>query len=221
MQLLVIALASISVLAAAAQPKPQVISFGKWTSVKWEVVAAETKFFEMKVRGLFVDSRLKEFTTRLPHEVTDRLLVVQAMYRLNDSLLDESGPRWQWQGGGWLLVDRITGRLTVIPLPEFDTLSSKASWYRDHGACCGVSDDGKKLFAIVVQLGRRKPILKKPLGEIHDQEIPGSHCSPPAGQRQPVRVTFEPANGEKMTFALRGHVVDLIEDEEEEEAGSR
>jgi len=45
----------------------------------------------MKVRGLFVDSRLKEFTTGLPHEVTARLLVVQRVYRLNDSLPDESG----------------------------------------------------------------------------------------------------------------------------------
>jgi hypothetical protein len=176
----------------------------------------------MKVRGLFVDSRLKEFTTGLPYEVTDRPFVVQRGHRLNDSLPDESGsgPGWQWQRGGWLVVDRVTGRLTAIPLPELDTLSSNASWYRDYVAYCAVSDDGKKLFAIVVQLGRRKPILKKPLGEIHDQEIPGSQCSPPGWQRQPVRVTFEPTNGEKITFAFRGPMVDLIEDEQEEETGS-
>jgi len=92
---------------------------------------------------------------------------VQRAYRLNDSLPDEpgSGARWQCQCGGWLLVDRITGRVTAIPLPEFDTHDSNASWYRDYIAYCGFSDDGKKLSTIVVQLGRRKPVLKKPPGE--------------------------------------------------------
>lgn len=92
---------------------------------------------------------------------------MQRAYRLNDSLPDEpgSGARWQCQCGGWLLVDRITGRVTAIPLPEFDTHDSNASWYRDYIAYCGFSDDGKKLSTIVVQLGRRKPVLKKPLGE--------------------------------------------------------
>ncbi|HWX93992.1 MAG TPA: hypothetical protein VNY29_15295 [Terriglobales bacterium] len=45
-----------------------------------------------------------------------------------------------------------------------DPFYSTASWYRDYIAYCGVSDDGTKLFAIVAQLGRRKLILKKPLG---------------------------------------------------------
>jgi hypothetical protein len=37
----------------------------------------------------------------------------------------------------------------------------------------------------------------------------------------PVRVSFEPAGANKQTFAIRGHVVDLVNDEEEEEEGSK
>jgi len=47
--------------------------------------------------------------------------------------------------------------------PEFGSYYSVASWYRDYVAYCGVSDDGKKLYAVVFQVGRRKPVLKKPL----------------------------------------------------------
>jgi hypothetical protein len=32
-------------------------------------------------------------------------------------------------------------------------------------------------------------------------------------------VSFEPAGGARQTFAIRGHVVDLVEDAEEEEEG--
>ena len=38
---------------------------------------------EIKVRALFVDTRLKEYTIGLPHDVTDRLFVVRRAYRLN------------------------------------------------------------------------------------------------------------------------------------------
>ena len=107
---------------AAAVPKPHVITFGKWTPVKWLVGPAESKPLDLKIRGLYVDTRLKEYPTGAPHEVTDRLLVVRRVFRLNDTLPDENGPtpRWQWERGGWLLVDRLTGRVSQINLPEFD-----------------------------------------------------------------------------------------------------
>jgi len=65
---------------------------------------------EMKVRALFVSTRLKEFTTGVPQEITDRLFVVRPAFRVNDSLPAESALRGEWQGGGWLLVDRGSGR---------------------------------------------------------------------------------------------------------------
>ena len=184
--------------------------------------ACEGKPLELKVRALFVDTRLKEYTTGAPHDVTDRLFVVRRVFRLNDTLPAESAsaPRWVWERGGWLLVDRVTGRVAQIPLPEFDPFYSTGSWYRDYIAYCGVSDDGKKLFAVVAQLGRRKPILKKLLGEPDGDDLPDSECPAPAWQRQPTRVTFQPDDTQKITFSVRGHAVDIVNDtEEDEEAG--
>ena len=103
-----------------------------------------------------------------------------------------NSPRILAPGIAFLLVDRVTGRVTQMNLPKFDPFYSTASWYRDYVAYCGVSDDGKKMFAIVTQLGRRKPILKKPLGEPDGDEMPDSECPAPAWQRQPARVTFQP-----------------------------
>jgi hypothetical protein len=94
--------------------------------------------------------------------------------------------------------------VTQINLPEFDPFYSTASWYRDYVAYCSVSDDGKKLFAVVAQLGRKKPILKKPLGEPEGDDLPDSECPAPAWQRQPARVSFEPDENQKLPFPCAG-----------------
>ncbi len=179
----------------------------------------------MKLRPLLVDARIKEFTFESPHEITERLFVVRRAFRLNDSLPHEGGaPRWQWQRGGWILVDRMTGHISPLNLPEFDMAYSDAIWYRDYAAYCGISDDGKKIFAIVAQISRRKPVLKKSLDAGSLAAARGNAslepaCSAPTWQRSPVRVTFEPSSAAQETFAIRGHVVDLMpEDDEIEEA---
>lgn len=211
---------------ASAVPKVHIITFGKWTSVPWLPGAGDNKHDDkpvpLKIRPLLVDARIKEFVLGAPHDVTDRLFVVRRAFRLNDSLPDDPAPRWQWQRGGWLLVDRTTARITPINLPEFDVYYSAASWYRDYVAYCGVADDGKKTYAIVAQLTRRKPVLKKPLSnEVSEDAAPDSACPSPAWQRSPARVSFEPAGAPKQTFAIRGHAVDLINDTEGEEEGSK
>ena len=116
-------------------------------------------------------------------------------------------------------MDRTTGRVSAITLPEFDAYYSAGIWFRDYVAYCGVSDDGKKIYAMVAQLSRRKPVLKKPLSNdgVGDDAAPDSACAPPTWQRGPVRVSFEAAGSAKQTFAIRGHVVDLVNDAEEEE----
>ena len=202
-----------------AVSKPHVVAFGKWTTAKWYVGPNENTAVDLRLRALFVDTRLKEYTTGLPHDVTERLFVVRRVFRVNDALPEEAGaqPRWQWQRGGWLLVDRVSGKVAQIALPEFDPYYSTASWYRDYAAYCGVSDDGKKLFAVVAQLGRRKAILKKPLGEPGGEDAPDSECPAPVWQRQPVRVTFQPEEDQKLTYAVHGHVVDIVNDEEDDE----
>jgi hypothetical protein len=210
--------------AEGAVAKVHVIVFGKWTSARWFTdVAGEDKSTSIKIRALVVDGRVKEYTLGAPHEVTDRLFVVRRVFRLNDSLPEETSPRWQWQRGGWLMVDRVTGRVSPINLPEFDVYYSAASWYRDFIAYCGVADDGKKTYAMVAQISRHKPVLKKELsGEgVSEDAAPDSACTVPVWQRGPVRVSFEAEGAAKQTFAIRGHVVDVVNDAEEEEEGSR
>lgn len=212
-----------STVAHAAAAKSHVIAFGKTMPVKWFSANDETQSRTLKVRPLLVDGRIKEYTLGSSHEVTERQFVVQRAFRLNDSLPEDSGaPRWQWQRGSWLLVDRITGHISAINLAEFDSTYSAASWYRDYVAYCGVSDDGKKISAVVAQLSRRKPVLKKALaGSIADDAPPDSACPAPSWQREPVRVSFEPASDTRQTFAIRGRAADLVNDADEDEEGSK
>ncbi len=50
----------------------------------------------------------------------------------------------------------------------------------------------------------------------------GALCPAPVWQRSPARVSFAPVSGEKQTFAIRGHVVDVVSsDEEQEEEGTQ
>ncbi len=217
-------------LAASPASKPHVITFGKWIPVQWpaETVAPNAKPLAQKVRPILVDARLKEFTLGAPHDVTDRLFVIRRAFRVNDSLPQESisAPRWQWQPGGWLLVDRLTGRISAVNLPQFDPEVSAASWYRDYAAYCGVSGDGKKIYAMVAQIGRRKPVLKKALEDVKlpddaaKASSPDSLCPSPTWERFPTRVAFEPADAAKQSFSIRGHIVDVIsEPDDEEEEG--
>jgi hypothetical protein len=212
---------------AFAASKPHVISFGKPVSAKWFVGADENYPMEIKVRALYVDARLKEFTLGNPHDVTDHFFVVRRAFHVNDALPEEATtiPRWKWQRGGWLLVDRVSGHISQLSLPEFDTYYSAPSWYRDYVAYCGVSDGGKKVYVVVAQLGRKKPILKKSLGEVNPgnaevpdkppEDLPDSECPAPSWQRQPARVTFT-SRGQTFTFSVRGHdaeVLDIADDE--------
>lgn len=211
--------------ATAGAVKTHVVTLGKWSAVPWipsAATAADTPQ-TLKVRPLLVDTRVKEFTQGPAHDVTDRLFVIRRAFRLNDSLPQETAsPRWQWQRGGWLLVDRITGRISAVRLPDFDAVYSDVSWYRDYAAYCGLSDDGKKTFALVAQLNRRKPILKKLLEKSQiaaeqNKEAPESACPLPVWQRDPARVAFEAAGTSKQVFAIRGHVIDLVSEAEEAE----
>jgi hypothetical protein len=204
---------------ALGAAKPHIVSFGKWSTIKWCVEPNESKCLDLKVRVMYVDGRVRESTLGSPHEVTDRMFVVRRAFRVNDSLPGDKGAAtgWVWQRGGWLLVDRTTGRISSIALPEFDSYYSAVSWYRDYAAYCGVSDDGKKLFAIVFQVGRRKPVLKKALGDAGGDDAPDSECPAPGWERRPIRVTFEPDENQKFTYSVRGHAADLVSDDEGEE----
>jgi hypothetical protein len=216
-------LALTSVVAYGATAKQHVISFGKPLSVKLFVGPSEDKTLDIKVRALYVDSKIKEFTTGEVHDVTDRLFVVRRSFRVNNNLPIEVAPvgqrkmpKWLWQRGGWLLVDRLTGRVSQVNLPEFDPFYSEATWFRDYVAYCGVSDSAEKLYAIVTQLGRKKPVLRREIGTASQGDLPDADCAAPTWEREPVRVTFLPKKSDKISYTVRGHAADVAPGSDEE-----
>jgi hypothetical protein len=231
--------------AFAATAKTHTIAFGKWITVRCSTdceIAAADKSSILKLRPLLIDGRVKDFTFGQTHDITDRLFTVRRAFRVNDSLPQESSspPQWQWQLGGWLLVDRVSGHTSVLNLPDYDAIYSAVSWYRDYAAYCGLSDDGKMVYAIVAQINRRKPLVKNLVEElkiqnsqnkdIQNKDLPNkdlanettiaSSCPQPEWQRSPARVIFE-LGLTKKTFMVRGHAADLLIEEPEDEEASK
>jgi hypothetical protein len=62
-----------------------------------------------------------------------------------------------------------------------------------------------------MQIGRRKPLLKKPIGSANDFH---PACAAPVWERDPVRVTFAYAPDQKLTFSVKSRAVDAITPEE-------
>jgi hypothetical protein len=198
---------------AVAATKPHVVALGRWTPISLRNEDSGNEATTIKIRPLYIDGRAKEFTFGPAHDVTENTFVVQRIYRMNDSLPQHTGSaQWQWQRGGWLLVDRISGKVQQLSLPEFDPDSSIATWFRDYAAYCGISEDGQKLFAVIFQIGRRKPLLKKAVGDATDSQ---PACPTPVWERGPVRVTFTPGD-QKLSFAVKSRAVDPITPDESE-----
>jgi hypothetical protein len=195
----------------AMAAKQHVIVFGKTLMVKLFLGPGEERTVPMRVRALLVDGNVREFTTGEAHTVTDRVFVVQRAFRLNDTLPgDTRAPRWLWQRGGWLTVDRTTGRIAQLKLAHFDPFYSQAVWFRDYAAYCGLSDDSNKIYAVVMQVGRVKPLLRQELGAASQGDDPAADCAPPTWEKRPVRVTFHPVRGQSVGFVVRGQAVDAI-----------
>jgi hypothetical protein len=178
----------------------------------------------LKIRPLVVDGAVKEWTTGDAHEVTDRSFVVRRAIRLNDELpgekptSDSARTHWVWQRGPWLLIDRVTGHVTALKLPDYDPGVSQVSWFRDYGAYCGVTPSGKSLYAVVAQLAVRRPLLAKKLEkfdpETHAQPEPV--CAAPQWQRDPLRVVFNPAARDPASFEIVPGSAMLVEDSEDQ-----
>jgi hypothetical protein len=168
----------------------------------------------LKIRPLLLDGAVKEWTTGDAHDVTDRSFVVRRVLRLNDSLPGDKLGHWVWQRGPWLLVDRATGRVTPLKLPDYDPAVSLVSWFRDYGAYCGVTASGKSLYAVVAQVAARKAVLAKKM-DAFDPD-PKNHadpaCAQPDWQREPLRVTFHPAGKDAVSFDIVPGSAVLVED---------
>ena len=209
--------AAVFIPAAHAAPRPHVVVLGKPSAITIHSADENGSGSTVKVRTIYVDGRTKEFTTGPAHDVTERTFVVQRIYKMNDSLPQDTGPtRWQWQKGGWLLVNRVSGKIQQIALADFKPDSSAVSWFRDYAAYCGISDDAQNVFAIIMQLGQRRPLLKKAVSETGDSP---QACAQPLWERAPTRATFE-INNQKMTFAVKYRAAEVMAPEDERTAGS-
>jgi hypothetical protein len=209
----------LSPLLLSAASKPHIVAFGAAQSVKLFVGPSEDKTMDITVRALYVDTKLKEFTTGKPHDVTDREFVVRRAFRINDALPDDphKSPKWVWQLGGWLLVNRISGKVTPLKLPDLDPFYSEVSWYRDYAAYCGLSSNTERLLAVVAEIGVKKPLYHKELGKASGGDLPDSDCAAPRWNRQPARVTFLPKASEKFTVSVSGHGADVVAESSAEE----
>ncbi len=175
----------------------------------------------LKIRALLIDGALKEWTTGDAHDVTDRSFVVRRALRLNDALPSDQPAKdpkgaWVWQRGPWLLVDRVTGHIAALKLPDYDPGVSQVAWFRDYGAYCGLTPSGKSLYAVVAQIAARKPVLAKRLAAFDAASHSDPACASPEWQREPLRVTFHPAGKDAMAYDIVPGSAVLVEDSDDE-----
>jgi len=179
---------------------------------------------QLKVRPLLVDGRQREWTTGDTHDVTDRSFTVRRALRINDALPADTSAHWVWQPGPWLLVDRATGHIAALHLPDFDAAVSNVAWFRDYAAYCGVAQTAKGgLYAVVAQLGARRAVVHKqiapwppPAATQPASAHTGPPCLPAQWQRQPMRVTIQLTGGDPITFDVVGGASILEEGDSDE-----
>lgn len=173
----------------------------------------------LRVRPLFVDTRQKDWTTGEIHEITERTFAVQRVLHVNDTLPDERGARWVWQPGPWMLVDRVTGRVSALHLPDFDAGVSDVVWYRDFAAYCGVhtTAKGAGLSVVAWQIGSRRAAVDRVVGRWPQVERVRPVCEPAKWQREPMRVTFSPKGGDPLSLDVVGSSTALVEDGDEDD----
>jgi hypothetical protein len=167
----------------------------------------------LHVRPLMVDDKQREWTVGPIHDVTDRTFVVQRALRLNDSLPGEA-VHWTWQPGPWLMVDRVTGHIAALHLPDFDPQVSDVVWFRDYAAYCGIATTVKGgLMAVVAELGARKAVVQQKLSAWPQPDAAHPVCATAKWQRTPMRATIQQTGGQPMTFDVVG-VSSLVEEGE-------
>jgi hypothetical protein len=207
---------------SASPRKVHVVALGGVRRVPYsktgDPAGAATGEDALKIRPLVVDGIVKEWTTGESHDVTDRSFVVRRVLRINDELPGEkpaNSMHWVWQRGPWLLVDRVTGHIAALKLPDYDPGVSQVIWFRDYAAYCGVTASGKSLYAVVAQLAVRKPVLAKKLDGFDLTSRTEPACGTPGWQREPLRATFHPAGKDVITFDIIPGSAVLVEDSED------
>ena len=208
-------------LARSAAPRTHTVTLGTVRRVPYLAadVAREAREDEagtLRIRPLTVDGKLREWTTGDQHDVTDRSFVTRRVLHVNDSLPGEKTARWVWQPGPWLLVDRVSGRIAALHLPDFDSSISDVVWYRDYAAYCGIHTavKGGGVSAEVWQIGARRAALQKVIAPWPQPERVRPVCAPAAWQREPMRVTLRATGGDPLVYSVVGTSSLLVEDGE-------
>lgn len=214
---------------AGSRTKPHTVGIGVGKRVPYSIASdpanAAPDEKTLRVRPLIVDDKLKEWTTGDIHDITDRSFVVRRALRLNDALPGDKTEHWIWQRGPWIMVDRVNGHVTAMKLPDYDPAVSQVVWFRDYAAYCGLNSGGHQLYAVVAQVGARRPILAKKLGPwtpvASRPEAPAAPaCAKATWQRDPLRVGFTPTgSAEPMNFNLVGLSAVLVEDGDSDDSG--
>lgn len=174
----------------------------------------------LPIRALLVNGVLKEWTTGDAHDVTDRSFVVRRAIRLNNALPGDKQEQWVWQRGPWLLVDRATGHISALKLPDYDPGVSRVVWFRDYAAYCGVTPSGKSLYAVVAQIEARKAVLSKKLAALDAENRADPACAPAEWQREPMRVTFRPTGRNAVSYDLVAGSAVMVEDSGDDAEGA-
>jgi hypothetical protein len=115
-----------------------------------------------------------------------------------------------------LLVDRVTGHVVALKLPDYGPGVSQVSWFRDYGAYCGLTANGKNLYAVVAQVAARKPVLTQKLSAFAPENHPQPVCGPAEWQREPLRVSFHPTGKETASFDIVPGSAVLVEESGDE-----
>lgn len=209
----------VGVMPASAAAKTHTVTLGPSRHVSYTPpeASAEQKSAAqstLRVRPLFVDGKQKEWTVGEIHDVTDRTFVIRRALRINDSLPAEQ-PRWTWQPGPWLMVDRMTGHVAALHLPAFDPVVSNVVWFRDYAAYCGIATTIRNggLVGVVAELGARKAIVQKVIGKWPQPQNPLPACATAKWDRSPMRATIQLTGGAPMTFDVVG-LSSLVEEGE-------
>jgi hypothetical protein len=194
-------------LRAATVPKTHIVTFGFVRKVPYTPVTSSAEP-SLKIRPLLIDGHQREWTLGEPHDITDRSFTIRRALRINDALPTDSAAHWVWQPGPWLLVDRGTGHITALHLPDFDPAVSTVVWFRDYAAYCGVASSTRGgLFALVAQLtgtSAARRVAQKQIGKWPIPDAPDPPCAPANWQRSPLRATLQPANAPLITFDITG-----------------
>jgi len=172
----------------------------------------------LRIRPLVVDNTVKDWTTGEAHDVTDRSFVVRRVIRLNDALPEDKAARWVWQRGPWLLVDKVSGHITALKLPDYDPGVSQVRWFRDYGAYCGLTASGKSLYAVVAQVAVRKPVLAKKISAFSPAQLTAPPCDAPEWQRDPLRITFHLTGRDAVSYEFIPGSAMLVEDTGDDDA---